>query len=232
MRKPVPILVPIGVLLLVAAGCSDAGPRQPGKFVAQESAAPMPVAQKAAETPIAESKPQEVEAVSQAAFQELAAVVPPVLLTQQHAALCRVKVGDTLPEITLPQVSGGTAKLSAMYGKAATVIVFWKSDRAMSIQELKDLGPDVVQPFGSRDVAVVGIAVDETAASARDVIKKTAANFPQLLDADGQAFAKVGAKRLPWTLVLDPAGKIVWFDIEYSLTTRRELQQSLLALVK
>jgi hypothetical protein len=27
--------------------------------------------------------------------------------------------------------------------------------------------------------------------------------------------------------VLDPTGKIVWFDIEYSLATRRELHQAL-----
>jgi hypothetical protein len=33
-------------------------------------------------------------------------------------------------------------------------------------------------------------------------------------------------------LVLDADGKIVWFDLEYSLTTRRELQQALLATVR
>jgi len=37
---------------------------------------------------------------------------------------------------------------------------------------------------------------------------------------------------LPWTFVLDANGKIVWFDLEYSLSTRRELQQALLATVR
>jgi hypothetical protein len=32
--------------------------------------------------------------------------------------------------------------------------------------------------------------------------------------------------------VLDANGKIVWFDLEYSLATRRELQQALLATVR
>ena len=127
---------------------------------------------------------------------------------------------------------GGNAVLSALYGKAATVVVFWKGDRQMALDELADLGPDVMQKFGSRGVEVVGIAVSQPAADARSVIQKTAADFPQLLDADGKAFDKVGAKRLPWTIVLDANGNIVWFDLEYSLATRRELQQALLATVR
>ena len=50
-----------------------------------------------------------------------------------------------------------------------------------------------------------------------------------LVDAKGKAFAQVGSRHLPRTFVLDPSGKIVWFDIEYSLATRRELQQALAA---
>jgi peroxiredoxin len=158
--------------------------------------------------------------------------VPPVLLTKQHEALCRVKVGDVMPEIELPKVLGGNAKLADLYGKAATVVVFWKGDRQMAADELADLGPDVVQKLGSRGVEVVGIAVGEPVAAARAMIQKTAADYPQLLDADSQAFAKVGSEKLPWTLVLDGNGKIVWFDLEYSLATRRELQQALLATVR
>jgi peroxiredoxin len=158
--------------------------------------------------------------------------VPPVLLTEQHAALCRVKVGDAMPEVELPRVLGGSAKLADLYGKAATVVVFWKGDRQMAVDELADLGPDVVQKLGSRGVEVVGISVNEPADVAGPTIRKTAADYPQLLDADGKAFAKVGSKKLPWTLVLDASGKIVWFDLEYSLATRRELQQALLATVR
>jgi peroxiredoxin len=223
--------------LVAVCGCSQTATDEPQKLDArvEQSAEPMPIARPAA----GGQKPVEPQPVQQAAFADTAdgdasgpAEVPPVLLTKQHQELCRVKVGDTLPAIELPKVLGGNAKLSALAGKAATVVVFWKADRRMSRDELADLGPDVVQKFGSRGVEVVGIAVEEPAATARDLIKKTAANFPQLLDADGKAFAQVGAERLPWTLVLDGAGKIVWFDLEYSLSTRRELQQALLATLR
>lgn len=55
------------------------------------------------------------------------ATVPPVELSKEHQDLCRVKVGDSLPEVELPKIGGGNAKLSALYGKGATVVVFWKS---------------------------------------------------------------------------------------------------------
>ena len=66
--------------------------------------------------------------------------------------------------------------------------------------------------------------------SAKDAVatfKKAGATFTNLHDADGKAFAQIGSGRFPRTYLLDPSGKIVWFDIEYSLATRRELHQAL-----
>ena len=156
------------------------------------------------------------------------AKIPPVLLSKQDAALCRVRVGDRMPEISLPQIGGGgETNVSELYGKKATLVVFWKCDRRMSLQQLSDLGPEIVQPFGEKGVAVVGIAVKESQDSAQAALKKASATFRNLLDADGEAFAQVGSQRLPRTYLLDASGKIVWFDIEYSLATRRELHQAL-----
>lgn len=236
--------------LLTAIGCGQSSTNEPKKLAETvEDQAAQPIAQSAepagkpAAMPV-EAVPAEPAAntnVEQANFvEEVAAgdesaapaTVPPVELSKVHAALCRVKVGDTLPDVELPQASGGNAKLSSLYGKAATVVVFWKGDRQMALDELADLGPDIVQKFGSRGVKVIGVAVDQPAADSQAAVQQTAANFPQLVDADGKAFDQVGSQMLPWTLVLDADGKIVWFDLEYSLSTRRELQQALLATVR
>jgi peroxiredoxin len=100
----------------------------------------------------------------------------------------------------------------------------------MAIEELADLGPDVIDPFGKEGVAVVGIVVEDQPASANEALNKAGAKFTNLLDADGKAFAQVGKEKLPRTFVLDSDGKIVWFDIAYTLATRRELHQTLAAL--
>lgn len=160
------------------------------------------------------------------------ATIPPVLLTVGHEALCTVGVGDTMPEIELQALGGRRTTLADLYGRKATVVVFWKGDRRMARTELADLGPDVVEPFKSDGVAVVGIAVGESSGRARSAVRQARASFPNLLDTDGTAFALVGSEKLPRTYLLDADGKILWFDIEYSLSTRRELAQALDAVVQ
>jgi peroxiredoxin len=156
------------------------------------------------------------------------AKMPRVLMSKADEAQCRVKVGDTMPAITLPKVGeNDSAKLADLYGEKATVVVFWKGDRRMAREQLADIGSHVIEPFGKNGVRVVGIAVNETAQNAQSVLKKSGEDFTNLLDADGKAFAQVGSGKLPRTYLLDPSGKILWFDIEYSLATRRELHQAL-----
>jgi len=149
-----------------------------------------------------------------------------VLLSKQEERLCKVRVGDQMPAISLPQLGGGKKKLADLFGRKATVVVFWKTDRRMTHQQLVDVTPDITKPYG-KDVSVVGIAVKESDASAEAVLKKAGANFTNMLDADGDAFAQVGSEKLPRTYLLDPQGKILWFDLEYSLATRRELKDAL-----
>jgi peroxiredoxin len=160
------------------------------------------------------------------------ATIPTVALSKAHQALCRVKAGDVMPEITAPQVGGGSpAKLSSFYGEKATVVVFWKGDRRMAREQLADMGPEVIEPFGKAGLSVVGIAVEMMEADAQAALKAAGADFTNWLDTDGKAFALVGSEKLPRTYLLDPNGKILWFDIEYSLGTRRELNQALRAVV-
>jgi peroxiredoxin len=156
------------------------------------------------------------------------AKVPAVALSKAHQALCKVKVGDPMPDIALPQLgSSEDRKLSSLFGKKATVVVFWKGDRRMAREQLADMGPEVAEPFAKAGVAVVGIAVAMPQAEVQAALKSAGADIANLLDADGKAFAKIGMDKLPRTYLLDPQGKILWFDIEYSLGTRRELNQAL-----
>lgn len=247
--KSFPVCLLLSGLVACEVGCSETPAPHAGvtsspsmskrKTVDMEAAVDPPASSLAAATSANKPAPMRDPLVQQAANVEPAteassepAEMPSVVLTKRHESLSRVKVGDTMPEIELPKVGNGATKLSDLYGKGATVVVFWKSDRRMAKEELADLGPDIVEKFGKRGVAVVGVAVEESPAGAESALKTAAVSFPNLVDADGKQFAKVGAEKLPWTLVLDPTGKILWFDLEYSHATRRELPQALAATVK
>ncbi len=159
--------------------------------------------------------------------------VPQVFLTSDHSAMCRVRVGDQLPAITLPQLTGGQTELDSLRGDKATVVLFWQEDPWMSAMALRDLGAlkDLSADITPSDeVAVVGIAVKQEDNDIQTTLKEAGATFPQLLDNDGKVFNQVGMVKLPRVYVLDATGKIAWFDLEYSEGTRRELKQTLEAL--
>lgn len=153
--------------------------------------------------------------------------IPEVFLSTAHSAMCRVRVGDDLPEFKLPQLNGKEVALSSLYGTQATVVLFWHPDRWMSHSALTDLEREVLANEEAGKVTVVGIAVETPQEKVEEEAKASRASFPQLLDTEGNAFDQVGMVMLPRVYVLDSTGQIVWFDIEYSESTRRELKQTL-----
>lgn len=162
---------------------------------------------------------------------KVASRLPAVHLSVGHRALCRVTVGDKMPDLALHDFDGRETHLSKHYGEKLTVVVFWAGKHSMARAQIADMGPDIMRPFLDRGVAVVGVVVGDSPKVAKRLLADSKAKFPNLLDRDGSGFAKVGSKKLPRTYVLDHQGNIRWFDIEYSSSTRRELRASILYLL-
>src|SRR5262245_24661770 len=125
-----------GIALVGMLGCSEApkSEARPPARIADAPADPLPKVAQNGEAKRNAAPPVATRPVVQTANEEASkatepATVPPVLLTKQHEALCRVKVGEAMPAIELAKVDGDKTKLADLYGKAATVVVFWKGDR-------------------------------------------------------------------------------------------------------
>lgn len=157
---------------------------------------------------------------------------PPVLLSASFAKECRVAVGDAFPTIELPALGEAAepAGLDRFAGKQATVVLFWSPESWMSRVAVRDFALDLAPTAAANGLGVVGIAVGPDAEAIQAVADTAEARFPQLHDADGAALGQVGVSRMPRVYVLDAERNIVWFDVEYSETTRRELRQTLEAL--
>lgn len=153
--------------------------------------------------------------------------MPKVLMSEAHEQMCRVRVGDALPALELPDLQAHKQSLTQLLGKKLTVVFFWNGRQGTALEELSDLGPQIEQRFGQQGVAVVGINTGDSPQLASEVAKQAHVTFVNLSDQDGQGFAQVGSGRIPRTYLVDASGTIVWFDIEYSRTTRRELSQAI-----
>lgn len=213
-------------LLATIVGCGTAVPEPTVSQVAAVTPKEKS-AESAKDKPRPAAKKHEVHKVEVEVVEEVG--IPRVFLTSDHSAMCRVRVEDKMPAITLPKLGGGEADLALLQGKKATILLFWHNDLWMSESALDDLARDISP---SEDVAMIGVAVKTSEADVVAMTNAAGATFTQLLDNDGKVFNKLGMTKLPRVYVLDSSGKIVWFDIEYSQATRRELQRSLSELQK
>jgi peroxiredoxin len=146
-----------------------------------------------------------------------------VSLTEAHAKACRVHVGDTFPDLELADLSGGSQKITSLQGPKLTVVVFWNGKKSSARQQLSDLTPEVSARFSSQGVAVVGVNSGDDPQLAKELTEQAHTDFTVLWDRDGAALEQVAPSKVPATYLLDSSGKVLWFDIEYSRTTRREL---------
>jgi peroxiredoxin len=151
--------------------------------------------------------------------------MPKVSLTEAHAALCKVKVGDAFPALPSNDLAGQT--VGNPLGDKLTVVVFWNGSKPTALEQLGDLGPQVAARFGSRGLKVVAINSGDAAPLAAELAQKARAEFTLLADEGGHLLAQTTATRVPSTYLLDADGRVAWFDIEYSRTTRRELVQAI-----
>lgn len=154
--------------------------------------------------------------------------IPPVLLSDGESKTCLVKVGDSMPAIELPSIDGQPQSLAGLLGSKLTVVVFWTANHPYAVEELGDLAAEVAGPLAAKGVKVVAINEGDTPEVARKTAQDVnAGDLVQLQDTGGQALAKVATRRLPRTYLLDSSGKILWFDLEYSRSTRRDLHSAI-----
>jgi peroxiredoxin len=159
--------------------------------------------------------------------------IPKVALSNELRATCLVNVGETMPKAELSDTAGKMRALESLCGRKLTVVCFWTTgathhSRLAAVAALQDLRKDVVEPFGNKGVAVVGVNVGDAAAALEQEVRQAGASFPNLLDPKGQFFAKIATdKRMPRVFLLDSAGRVLWFDVEYSRSSRHDLTQSI-----
>ncbi len=158
--------------------------------------------------------------------------IPTVELTAELEATCLVKIGHAMPQADLVDFTGQPHPLSKFYGRHLSVVCFWQAGdsryaRTAALDMLEFLTLDVAKPFAERGVEVVGVNVGDPPEVAGKPITESAASFANLRDPQGALFRQVATERLPRFYLLDPQGKVLWFDLEYSEATRASLLRAI-----
>jgi len=96
-----------------------------------------------------------------------------------------------------------------------------------------ELARDIAGPLAERGGRIVAVNVGDTAEKAAEAAKDAKDRILILLDPEKAYFGKLATERVPRVYVLDKEGRVLWFDLEYSRSTRRDLEQTIdVALVE
>lgn len=134
------------------------------------------------------------------------------------------KQGDTAPDFSLPFIGkAGRLSLAEQRGKVV-LISFWASWCGPCRIEMPAL--DKAWPsYKGKDVAFIGVSVDDSPAAAERFLEEIPMGFPSLIDTSGNVSGDTWrVSSLPTTVVLDRRGVVRARHLGY---TPRQLQQSL-----
>ena len=153
---------------------------------------------------------------------------PSVVLSSEHERSCLCKVGDEFPALSLPDFDGDMSTLSDLFGEKLTLVVFWNQSNDFARGQFAKLNHDVIDEYFGTGLQVVAINVGDSSEDVKQLAEEFDVSATCLLDKDGKAFSQIATTKFPRTYLLDSAGKVVWFDIEYSRDMRRELRNAIL----
>jgi hypothetical protein len=230
------IALPLSFVLLLG-GCQESVSVSPVASTAAHAQVQSPQQPPAAIPPVERQPPVQLAEVNleKLAPNDAAAQLQPpqIHLSAHHAGTCLVKIDARFPELTLLTIDGRAIALADQLPKQLALIVFWEQQQPMSVEQLRLLKTDVVDRFGAAGLAVVTIHVGGSADDA-DAVARRLEQFglkditTNLLDPDGKAFAMVASDLLPRSYLLRPDRTVLWMDLEYSRSTRRELANAVL----
>lgn len=136
-----------------------------------------------------------------------------ILVTRPQAA--NVEAASPLINKIAPEIKGNSitddspVDLYALRGKFVIINFFASWCGPCQIEE-----PDLIQ-FGYEhknlgDVAIIGVAFDDTTTNARNFLKSTGSTWNAINDSNGQIATTYGVSEPPETFVIDPNGVVLY----------------------
>jgi len=123
----------------------------------------------------------------------------------------RVKVGDLIPEFSLPMMDGSIITNEQLKGKVV-VLQFTASWCVVCREEMPHLEKEVWQRFKNEDFVLLGVDLKEDKEKVKKFIDQMNISYPIALDLDGSLFDSVTLPKAGVTrnIVLDKQGKIIF----------------------
>lgn len=128
-----------------------------------------------------------------------------------------VRVGDSVPEITLNLIDGSKINLNDLHGKVV-VLQFTASWCGVCRKEMPHLETEVWQRFKNDDFLLIGVDFDEPVEKVIKFQRDIGTTYPMALDPGADIFALFAHRKAGVTrnVVIDQTGKIAYLTRLYN----------------
>ena len=161
----------------------------------------------------------------------LALAIAGTALPSPSGAMC-VKVGDELPNISLPTLEGGSVSVNSFRGKIV-MLAFWASwcprcmDELIYLQGISKTSPDIVVIGINQESQNISRAHKERI---RRSLKESKIDFPILVDENLEAWKALCLNALPTSIILDKKGVVRFAEPNYYWATQDKISEIIQAI--
>ena len=129
-------------------------------------------------------------------------------LRQKKSSVATLKIGETMPDFALPDLSGQTVKLSeVLRDKKLVMINFWATWCGPCRVEMPGL-EKLYNEQKNNGFTILAIAEDKERAKVDQYLNQKPVSFPVLLDQDNALAKELKIEAFPTSVLLDQGGKI------------------------
>jgi thiol-disulfide isomerase/thioredoxin len=130
-------------------------------------------------------------------------------LTTKESPLTAVKLGEPMPDFTLPDATGRMVKFSDVSRENKLVMInFWASWCTPCRMEMPQFEKLYTAKKGE-GFTLLAINVDREREKADAYLKNKPVSFPVLIDQDGVVAKQLGLNALPTTILVGQDGKVI-----------------------
>ncbi len=141
--------------------------------------------------------------------------------------------GDkAFPKSKVKTVKGKTVTTAKMLDQKLTLINFWSTWCVPCKKEMKYLDALHVK-YEKDNFQVVGISIDDSRTVSRvpSIIKSKKLSYPIFLDTDKSLYKKFQTSSVPFSVIVDESGNIVWEHQGYTSGDDKKMEKEILALL-